>query len=215
MQAVALSFDVKGSRDYPSKEALLQGLRVLANDLNTAFPLSIVPFQIKSGDSLLAVFADYPVSYPVILHLLNQELPGYIGIGFGQYETISTTRAEEANGSAIIHAFEAQELAKTLPSRIAFAGPPYLPTALLNGYLEMLYPAYFGKTDRQIELHRLMDRYPDDTYEEIGLKMGFKEQDARVNVAKLVSRSQRKQRKRLEAALTQALEQFQVWEAIR
>jgi len=60
-----------------------------------------------------------------------------------------------------------------------------------------------------------MDHYPDDTYEEIGLKMGFKEQDARANVAKLVSRSQRKQRKRLEAALTQALEQFQVWEAIR
>ena len=110
---------------------------------------------------------------------------------------------------------EAQELAKTLPSRIAFAGPPYLPTTLLNGYLEMLYPAYFGKTDRQIELHRLMDQYPDDMYEEIGLKMGFKEQDARANVAKLVSRSQRKQRKRLEAALVQALEQFQVWEAIR
>ena len=104
MQAVALSFDVKGSRDYPSKEALLQALRELANNLNTAFPTSIVPFQIKSGDSLLAVFADYPVSYPVMLHLLNQELPGYIGIGFGQYETISTTQAEEANGSAIIHA---------------------------------------------------------------------------------------------------------------
>lgn len=214
MQAVAVSFDIQNSRAYSSKEQLLTDLHRLADQLNRAFPAALVPFQIKSGDSLLGVFNEYAVSYPLMLMLLNQPLNGYIGIGFGQYETLSTTHADEANGSAIIFAFEAQEAAKQTANRISFAGPPYLPTALLNGYIEMLYPAYFGKTDRQIELHRLMDLHPDATYEEIGLKMGFHEKDARMNVAKLVARSQRKQRKRLEQALIDALNQLQVWEAI-
>ncbi|OIN66156.1 hypothetical protein BLD48_12480 [Exiguobacterium sp. KRL4] len=214
MQAVAVSFDIQNSRAYPSKEQLLTDLRMLADQLNQAFPEALVPFQVKSGDSLLGVFNEYQVSYPLVLMLLHQPLAGYIGIGFGQYETLSTMQADEANGSAIIFAFEAQEAAKQAQNQIAFSGPPYLPTALLNGYIEMLYPAYFGKTDRQIELHRLMDQYPDATYEEIGLKMGFQEKDARMNVAKLVARSQRKQRRRLEKALVDALKQLQVWEAI-
>ncbi|WP_026828262.1 hypothetical protein [Exiguobacterium artemiae] len=214
MQAVAVSFDIRNSRAYSSKEQLLTDLHRLADQLNDAFPEALVPFQIKSGDSLLGVFNEYAVSYPLILMLLNQPLNGYIGIGFGQYETLSTANADEANGSAVIFAFEAQEAAKQTANQIAFSGPPYLPTALLNGYIEMLYPAYFGKTDRQIELHRLMDQHPDATYEEIGLKMGFQEKDARMNVSKLVARSQRKQRKRLEQALIDALKQLQVWEAI-
>ena len=214
MQAVAISFDVKNSRAYPRKEELLQTLRTLADQLNTRFPEALVPFQIKSGDSLLGVFQSYPVCYPVLLELVNSPLDGYIGIGFGQYETLSTTEADEANGSAVICAFEAQEAAKTVDNQIVFAGPPYFPAALLTGYIEMLYPAYFGKTERQTELHLLMDRFPDATYEEIGLKMGFQEKDARINVAKLVARSHRKQRKQLETAFLHALEQLQVWEAI-
>jgi len=59
-----------------------------------------------------------------------------------------------------------------------------------------------------------MDQHPEATYEEIGLQMGFHEKDARMNVAKLVARSQRKQRKRLEKAFVDALNQLQVWEAI-
>ncbi len=214
MQAVAISFDVKNSRTFPHKEELLQTLRTLAEQLNDQFKDALVPFQIKSGDSLLGVFQSYPVCYPVLLELVNCPLDGYVGVGFGQYETLSTTEADEANGSAIIFAFEAQEAAKKSDNQIVFAGPPYFPAALLTGYVDMLYPAYFGKTDRQVELHTLMDRFPDATYEEIGLKMGFQEKDARINVAKLVARSQRKQRKQLETAFIQALEQLQVWEAI-
>ena len=143
MQAVAVSFDIQNSRAYSSKEQLLTDLHRLADQLNRAFPAALVPFQIKSGDSLLGVFNEYAVSYPLMLMLLNQPLNGYIGIGFGQYETLSTTHADEANGSAIIFAFEAQEAAKQTANRISFAGPPYLPTALLNGYIEMLYPGVF------------------------------------------------------------------------
>jgi len=214
MQAVAIAFDVKDSRAFKDKEALLQQLRELSEVLNARHPDFLVPFQIKSGDSLLGVYPEYAVAYSIALELLHQPIDGYIGIGFGQYETPSAQSAEEANGSALVHAFEAEREAKKQGKRLFFAGPPYFPAPLLNGYFDMLYPDYFGKTERQVELHRLMDRYPDETYEQIGVRMGFPEKDARANVAKLVSRSNRKQRMRLEEALVRSLEQLQRWEAI-
>lgn len=103
----ALTIDQRSSRDQPDRVAgLLEQLTTVQ---------TVLPFERTAGDELQGLIASPDVAVEVLERVLRSGRWS-IGVGIGEIDHPLPGSAREARGAALLHARDAVEAAKRMPS---------------------------------------------------------------------------------------------------
>ncbi|MBY7125965.1 hypothetical protein ILS93_28370 [Bacillus sp. 16GRE42] len=204
---VCISMDVVKSEGYPNKSVIENKLMRIANSLNRKYlNYLVVPFQVRRGDEIIGVLSSFKEGFNVFRFIRKlawkYEIELYFGLGFGTLDTGSIIDVNRINGSAVINAFRAVDKYLKDTNNINdfvypqnnqhvtfFAlGNENIPYQAINALVYTIFTE-LNKSEKQKELIKLMELNPSMTYEELGIELGYTSKNAKVNVAKLISRS--------------------------
>lgn len=201
-----VSIDVIKSEDFKNKAVVEKTLTKIVNVLNKKFKnFIVVPFQVRGGDEVLGVTSSFSIGFKVFREVRRlawkYKINLYFGLGFGTLDTGTITDINRINGSAVINACRAVDTYlksdSTKPSiylnqeqhvKFYALGNKDFPYQSINALVYMLYNE-LNQSPKQKDLIKLMELYPEKTYEEYGIELGYSVENASVNVYKLISRS--------------------------
>lgn len=223
---VCIAMDVVGSEDYKDKGILEQKLTKIINTLNKHYIDNlVVPFQIRGGDEILGVLSSFSKGFGAYRNIRKlawkYHIELYFGLGFGKLDTGTITDINRINGSAVINACRAVDnylkndsvkssvyINRDQHVKFFALGDEDVPYEAINALVYTIY-SELNKSDKQKELIKLMELYPNMTYEEIGIKLGYTKNNAKVNVSKLLSRSDYQIYKQMQKDLWKLLDRLQ------
>lgn len=198
-----IAIDVRGSEKIENKGEIYRKLSKMAYILNRKYKGSLlVSFGIRKGDELIGVVSTFAKGYKIYqdIRLLawRYEVSLYFGLGLGKLETGEVKNLDKINGTAIINAFRARDeclkkndaiYVSSSDHVLFFAkGETNMPSNIINAMIYTIYNEMSGRTQKQKELMKILELNPEMTYEEIGQKLGYKE-NSKENVSKLLNRT--------------------------
>lgn len=205
---VCVSIDVVKSEDYPNKLIVEEKLTNIAGALNNKYKNDylVVPFQVRRGDEIIGVLSSFREGFNTFRYIRKlawkHEISLYFGLGFGTLDTGSILDPNRINGSAVINAFRAVDRYLKVENnnkifvypqdnqhvKFFALGNKDIPYQAINALVYTIFTE-LNKSEKQRELIKLMELNPSMVYEELGVKLGYNSKNAKVNVAKLISRS--------------------------
>ncbi|WP_257347017.1 hypothetical protein [Pseudalkalibacillus decolorationis] len=220
---ICIACDVKSSRkiDKDFVSILIQ----CAKDMNTDYQSDLlIPFDVRNGDELIGVVRDFSKGYAITRRLKDvlaeKEIFLYIGVGLGQLESTNAT-IHTMNGSAVINALEARDrflkknhtearawLVDEKRSNTFFYSKEY-PYQALNALNYSIEDKIQHRSGKQQEVVRMVNEQPNLTYEQIGIKMGYK--SPKSTVSYLLRRADHHTVQALNDSLIELLEELQNW----
>ncbi|UJL46060.1 hypothetical protein KFZ58_17115 [Virgibacillus sp. NKC19-16] len=192
-----LALDVVNSRKMDLR-GVEETLLFLRDKLNSMLSYSmLMPFRIRNGDELVGVFYRFSDSYKAIDKISNivekkKGLSFYIGCGLGKIDTKIKNNEHISNGSAIINAVEARDTFikqnneeatvwnKEWDNKIFYYSED-VPYQAINQLVYTIRMYRNKRSDKQREIIKKVKQQSNQTFEEIGKSLGYKNPKASIH----------------------------------
>lgn len=205
IKAVCIKGDIIGSR----KNGKEKQLKTIIKELNSKFESNLLTdFTLRFGDEIFGIIDDFRVGYEVFKELFylsrKYNLPLYVGVGYGEIPNENLKNPDEVNGLAIWNAADALEFLKSSTFRGKSAihsldknfkfkfiiGNDNDHSSIVNYLVYFIFEKIKKRTEKQSTAIRLIQKYPDLKYDEIGGYLEYNNENRKVSVSNLLIRAE-------------------------
>ncbi|SDN81984.1 Winged helix-turn-helix DNA-binding [Paenibacillus sp. yr247] len=206
-----IALDVKNSSD---KKLISQKLEHISKKMNSRLKTlnhyAHIPFKVRMGDEIIAVFPSFSEGYDAyneLYNMLNKDLFGYeekklaayIGVGFGFLDDENELDLHKINGSSLTSAFKARDYFlknnkgysrqynqyNKYITTFFYSLDEGLPFEVVNHLISYINEICEKRTDKQKEVINLIELNPEISHLEIAKRVGTTEN----GVYKILQRS--------------------------